>query len=1204
MGKIYNKLAAACMLLGCAITGHADDAEIFFNKELQHINPNVIFLLDTSGSMTYGPDTSVSSETRPNRMDSLKDALTAILSDKSITDIRVGVISFQSTMSFIQDIEEIDDINKEIADRVTVERGTSSTTITQRVMNSSGGGLDSDGVRMRLSYINSTDTFAGMQNNLLAMRFNNILLKKTSDKTLVNSAILRLTTTGSVSKTLIPRMDPEIPSQFLTTKPNFLADRYAASSGNISEKSCVKISDTQYDCDVTSLIQKQITDPDWEDGSAISFYIDYRGNGTTKSYIYVNNNNLANEPKLIINLKNDSLVAENKKTYRDQLIEKTQRLKADGGTNTVYALMTVSNYISDVARKGDQGPYHDTVSAFKTEIPSPIEEGCQLTHVILMTDGQPQSNYNNKVGDYTYNDNAAKYLGYAGYDQCQIITEFDSNDQPITTPEKINYLGDNGAPNSEACGRALASWMARKDQTSTLINGSNYIKTHTIGFALDQDANALDFLSDVATAGEGKATTATDTTSLVQAFKEIISDVRSADSPSASGRVTMSAQSSYKQRNEVFYALYASSAKNYWPGNMKGFLLKYINQELSDGTMAQRPILVGKDGTTLAMGTDGVIISTASSFWDKSIRDGGSVGNGGVRGMLEVTNRPQFTYKSGTSDYKSATKVLLDDVSVTDLKLTGRNTDERRKGLLDFIKGYTYKLGGSNEIPSGTLKIGDSARSGVTLATYGCREGNTVKLQDCVTLNQVALLASNDGFLRGYDTSTGNVLYEYMPEEMLPLIDQLETATIVNYDKSRFYGLDGNVVIYHNDINENSYMDDGNAYAYVVAGRGGSYLYALNISNSGPNGSIPTPEWKIEGGKGGFSRLGDTWSVPVVGKMKVDGKVTPVLVFGGGYDKKPNEDDPFTTRTASKGNAVYIVNAITGELIQSFTDNMNYSVPSSITLVTDDSADHLITDIVFGDTGGQVWRFIANNMGATSTYSGGIVAKLGSGGSNSRKFFQKPAIYQYKSGTQDMISINIGSGFRNHPLSTDINDKIYSLRLPKSSNGPKVLEESDLASVTVDYSSNQSANNTLNGSLNNGFMINLNQSGEKVISDGLADFGRLVFNTYVPMATDRRTCKPRVGLQRTYIFDLITGESLLQSAYLESNISALPADVTYYCTGDYCTIVPSTDILSNNKLPAGKDGGDSPLINNISGKADTSKYVKTSSTDLFDISPK
>lgn len=1200
MGKVYNKLAAMCLLFSCATVVYSDDAEIFFNKELQHVNPNVIFLLDTSGSMAFNLYNDSNAGNNPNRMDSLKDALTAILTDKSITDIRVGVISFSSYLNFIQDIEEIDKVTNESDDKIKITKNGSTTTVSQKIIdNANGYATTASNSRLTLPPANVGNnlvtSITPYGTGYLAYRFDNILLNQSNNAdTLVKSAKLRIYSRYTRSSTINLYVDPDISPDYLTTTPGFVYNKVRG----LSSTSCSKTG-SYYECNITDIIKNKIKNPSWTDGGAINFYV--RSTITSESLYISTDTSPLYSPELLIEVDN-SLVAENKRTYRQQILEKALTLKEVGGTNTVLALKTMSNYISGIAKQGYQtvGPYHDTRTQFNKEIPSPIEEGCQLTHVILMSDGAPQANRNGSIDrSYYWNSDAAKYMGYSNYTNCRVITGVDKDNKPITAVERYNILpSSTGAPYSEACGRAIASWMANVDQTKNT-NGANYIRTHTIGFALSGNAQGTNFLKEVADYGQGTSKAAENTDELVQAFKDIITDVRATDSPSASGRVTLSAQSRYKQRNEVFYALYASNAYNYWPGNMKGFLLKYIDVTLSDNTKAQRPILVGKDGTTPAMGTDGVIINNVSSFWMNSTADGGTVDKGGVRGMLnrDFTKRFQFTSKSDV-----LVPLNSENVTVTDLGLTGSNAEARKLGLLEFIKGNTYKEGGGGAAPTvAPPKIGDSARSGVTLATYGCAQGNTVKLVDCGTLSQAALLASNDGFFRGYDTATGEVLYEFMPQEMLPLINKLEAASIVNYDRPRFYGLDGNVVIYHNDVNQNDYIDNQEkAYAYAVAGRGGPYIYALDISSKD---SI-TIAWTIKGGEGSFSRLGDTWSVPVVGNIKINGSVTPVLVFGGGYDKKPNEDDPYAVRAATKGNAVYIVNAINGKLITSFTDNMNYSVPGSVALVTDDSSDHLITDIIFGDTGGQVWRFIVNNTDQTSTYSGGVVATLGGSGSDSRKFFQPPAIYQYKNGSQDMISINIGSGFRNHPLSTDINDKIYSLRFPRSSNGTKgVLKESDLAVATIDYNSNLSVNNTLTGSLEYGFMINLQQGGEKVITDGLAEFGRLVFNTYVPVPTDKVTCKPRVGLQRTYVFDLMTGESLLQSAYLESNVSALPADVTYYCKGNYCTIVPSTDILSENKLPAGKDGGDSPLLNPIPpNQGDPSKYIKTGSTDLFDIS--
>ena len=50
MTKLYGKVAAG--LLACmATSGQADDTEIFFNTSTSSIKPNILFILDNSGSM-------------------------------------------------------------------------------------------------------------------------------------------------------------------------------------------------------------------------------------------------------------------------------------------------------------------------------------------------------------------------------------------------------------------------------------------------------------------------------------------------------------------------------------------------------------------------------------------------------------------------------------------------------------------------------------------------------------------------------------------------------------------------------------------------------------------------------------------------------------------------------------------------------------------------------------------------------------------------------------------------------------------------------------------------------------------------------------------------------------------------------------------------------------------------------------------------
>ena len=80
--------------------------------------------------------------------------------------------------------------------------------------------------------------------------------------------------------------------------------------------------------------------------------------------------------------------------------------------------------------------------------------------------------------------------------------------------------------------------------------------------------------------------------------------------------------------------------------------------------------------------------------------------------------------------------------------------------------------------------------------------------------------------------------------------------------------------------------------------------------------------WKIGKTSGGdFDELGLTFSTPVVGKVKYNGSSVDVLVFAGGYNGGWNS--AYTTRVGKDlndaddtvGNAIYIVNALTGQLI-------------------------------------------------------------------------------------------------------------------------------------------------------------------------------------------------------------------------------------------------------------------------------------------------
>ena len=86
---IYFTLSSALVLT--TSIGRADDTEIYFNtgdatNNTDILRPNILFILDTSGSMTLNTSTGVS------RLNAMKDAVKTVLG--SLENANVGLMRF------------------------------------------------------------------------------------------------------------------------------------------------------------------------------------------------------------------------------------------------------------------------------------------------------------------------------------------------------------------------------------------------------------------------------------------------------------------------------------------------------------------------------------------------------------------------------------------------------------------------------------------------------------------------------------------------------------------------------------------------------------------------------------------------------------------------------------------------------------------------------------------------------------------------------------------------------------------------------------------------------------------------------------------------------------------------------------------------------------------------------------------------------
>lgn len=706
---------------------------------------------------------------------------------------------------------------------------------------------------------------------------------------------------------------------------------------------------------------------------------------------------------------------------------------------------------------------------------TPVEYQCQKNFVVLLTDGDPTNDTN---------------------------ADTDIN----ALPGFGNLAGSCGG--SDNCLDELAHYLHGRDQLEDL-DGVQNVSTYTIGFATDQK-----LLSDAARKGGGRYFTADDTAGLNDAFASIVTEILSVNTTFVAPSIPVNAFNRLTHRNELYFALFRPGEAPRWNGNIK----KYA---LSGNT------IVDASGTPAVDANTGFFKTLSTSYWTppSDAPDGDKVHLGGAASQLPVT-RTLYTY-AGTEAPANVALSQADNhfhednaLLTKDLLGVDTETDDYRTSLLQWARGVDiFDDNEDGSVVDARRYMGDPLHSTPVLINYGGTEADPD-----VTL----FAATNEGFLHAIDVTDGSETFAFMPKELLPNLRKL-------YENSKAtahpYGLDGPITAWVHDVNNNGRILNGggvetgeHAYLYVGMRRGGDNYYALDVTNR----SQPVLKWIIQGGTGEFAELGQSWSRPVVARVKLNGAVRTVLIFGGGYDTL--KDDTASRVQDGQGRAIFMVDAETGKRVWWASSAvganlslpaMQYSIPAAVTPV-DVNNDGLMDVLFATDTGGQVWRvdFNATNTGADSLATGGVIADLGgANATDNRRFYYKPDVALVKRGGSYAFSISIGSGWRAHPLNTATQDRFY------------VVFDSHVMSAPASYTAitpaqlyNASTDLSLTGlDTASGWYINLPNTGEKVLAEARTVDGITLFTTFSPTAANPGACSPGQGVARLYAVNTLTG---------------------------------------------------------------------------------
>ncbi len=659
-----------------------------------------------------------------------------------------------------------------------------------------------------------------------------------------------------------------------------------------------------------------------------------------------------------------------------------------------------------------------------------------------------------------------------------VINDYDSDGQD-------DFSGwDVGAGQ---CGIELAEFMNNTDH-NTSVTGNQTISLYTIGLSLGVGSNTSAYLYDLATHGGGSFVAASNRAQLTAAFKQAIVGISKRARSFSAPTYTINTSTLLSHSEYVYVPVFNRTATSFWNGNLK----KY---RLSGGELYGKGMVKATDAT-------GKLLDDVSDLWSATATSVSATESGGAANKLNHASRNVLT------DNGSA---LVNISTATSTQLGVSSADKTK--LINFIRGEN--LGGTSR-----FHMGDIIHSKpVQLMTGSGSEG-------------VVFVGTNEGFLHAIQSSTGNELFAYMPQELLKNIKPQFNNTALEH---HIYGVDAPITL--SDTNNNGIKEAGeSASIYFGLRRGGKAYYGLDVTDP----ANPSLKWKFT-----HSKLGYTWSQPTVAKLKHGGSSTAddVLIFGGGYidDNQLDSTTPDTDKNADHvAAAVFIINANTGSLIKMITGSeLEYAVPSKIKVLDVDrngSADRLY----FSDTGGNVLRvdLDPNKDNSISDYKLTKLASLGGTGADQRKFFNEPDVALFKRGGKTIISVSIGSGKRPKPLDTSVNNYFYMLldenvyNVPSSSQN---ITPSDLYDAPLAPAVNLIAELSNPGG-KRGWKISLDQtelSGEKALSSSVTFQNKVMFTTFgiksITTSTNNGVVcgEDNTNQSSLYVLDLLTGKAAL-----------------------------------------------------------------------------
>ncbi len=774
----------------------------------------------------------------------------------------------------------------------------------------------------------------------------------------------------------------------------------------------------------------------------------------------------------------------------------------------------------------------------------------------------------------------------------------------ISFPNVVAKSRDPGFKDVNGNSISLRSYFLIQDNLSNLAALTN------VG------ANVNSYVNNLGLLGLGK--------SVADLMKPVLTVDASLLTPSITANLTTPGSLGTTVKTPAFFGVFRPEAdqKPRWPGNLKKLSLKSVGGKLGYYDASSNN----------GIATDGRIAKSAVTFWTlTSLLGAGNVADGrnatlGGAGQkipgfaLAGGGNPGRTNATGTRklfyDRYSATKVPslatmnADDATVRTelLSSLGASSDAQTQELLLYARGYEVGTT-STSLGVGSGLVGRAWLHGAVLhsrpvaVSYGARSGYSDTNPDIRIL-----YGATDGFLRMVTNTTGGSAesgvenWAFMPRAVM---SQQKTLRDDQPSAKFPYGVDGAPTVLLRDRSSTGGAADGKidstnsndrAAAYFGLRRGGTSVYALDIKNPdspammwriGPDGLFNSSGF-VAGSDTQFAEMALTFSSPQAGRVQYKEGSTnvtrSVLLFAGGYNGGRDASNVRIGKDLargsknvlgsddSRGNAVYMVDAETGELIWkvrqgAFSSTSPYnstsrtfqhplmadSIAANLTVV-DSNGDGLLDRFYAVDTGGRLWRadFASVDRGDWTVTPLASVGRHDTANvTNDRRFFAAPDYVPFKDARGAYDAVVFASGDREDPFNANTQNYLYTYRDRAVASGKlpaQVLTSesdlthqdsfADLSSACANAAKDCGA--SADGAI--GWKLSLSRRGEKAMSQALTSGGTVFFSTYVPQDPTTRNCVPDEGTNRLYGVSLADSRPLVQDFIADSDTDKRSTD--------------------------------------------------------------